>query len=224
MLPMMARFQDNKEQLQVTIRRTLSVSVFVISPVMTTIAVVAAPLITIIFTEKWIACVPFMQMCCIACLFTPLHRSNLQAFNAIGRSDIFLKLEIVKVIVNLALLAIAVLFFKNLYAVAAALIVAGALSVFINAYPAKRLLGYGPIAQIRDVLPAYALSALCATVALPVALVIANPWLLLAGQTVIIMGLYCLFARAFKMSAFSFVWTLIKDRFFSSDRSERQES
>ena len=71
---------------------------------------VADPLISIILTEEWLPCVPFLQIMCVAYAMWPIHIANLQAINALGRSDIFLKLEIVKKVLGLLVLAVSIPF------------------------------------------------------------------------------------------------------------------
>jgi O-antigen/teichoic acid export membrane protein len=215
MLPAMARFQDDKKQLRLAMSKAMSLSAFGIAPIMATLAIVATPLVAVVFTEKWLPCVPFMQLCCVAYALWPIHTSNLQSLNALGRSDVFLKLEFIKMLINIVILAITALVLRNLYLVAGGLVIAGILSVFVNAYPMKRILGYGPLSQIRDVLPAYVLSALCAAIAFTPSLVLANPWLLICCETVIMIGLYCLLAWAFKMPAFAEIRAIVRERFFS---------
>jgi O-antigen/teichoic acid export membrane protein len=223
MLPAMARFQDNREQLRSAMRRAMSLSAFGIAPIMATLAVVATPLVTIVFTEKWLPCVPFMQFCCIAYALWPIHTSNLQSLNALGRSDVFLRLEAIKMLINILILVVTAFVFKNLYLVAGGLVIAGILSIFVNAYPMKRLLGYGPLSQIRDVCPAYVLSVLCAAVAFTPSLVLANPWLLIFCETVIMVGLYGLLAWAFRVPAFAEIRAIVRERFFP-ERSDRHEN
>jgi O-antigen/teichoic acid export membrane protein len=224
MLPAMARFQDDKQQLKSAMSRAMSVSTFGIAPIMATLAVVATPLVTIVFGEKWLPCVPFMQLFCVAYALWPIHTSNLQSLNALGRSDVFLKLEIIKTLISIAVLAIAALVFKDIYLVAGGLIITGILNIFVNSWPMKRILGYGPLLQLRDVAPAYILSAVCAAAAFTPSLVLSNPWLLVICETVIMVGLYCLLAWLFRVPAFKEVGGILKERFFSPEKREDQES
>lgn len=96
LLPAMSEVQDNKERVKEMTRRSIVTSTFIIFPMMVGMAAVAEPMVRLLLTDKWIACVPYLQISCITLALWPIHTANLQAINAIGRSDIFLKLEIIK--------------------------------------------------------------------------------------------------------------------------------
>src|SRR5699024_7476167 len=116
---------------------------------------VARPLVQLLLTEKWLPCVPFLQIFCFSFAFWRIHTSNLQAINAMGRSDIFLKLEIVKKVIGILVLVIAVFGFDTPIAIAFTGCVTGVISCFINAYPNKTLIGYSYIEQMHDILPSF---------------------------------------------------------------------
>jgi len=102
--------------------------------------------------------VPFLQICCIDFAFYPIHTANLQAINAMGRSDVFLKLELIKKSYGVAILFIALFCFDTPLAIAWGAALSTVLSAFVNASPNRKLLGYGYLEQMRDILP----SILCA--------------------------------------------------------------
>lgn len=104
-------------------------------------------------------CVPFLQICCIDFAFYPIHTANLQAINAMGRSDVFLRLELIKKSYGLLILAATVFLFDSVYAIAWGAVASTLLAAVVNASPNRKLLGYGYLEQMRDVLPALALSA-----------------------------------------------------------------
>lgn len=160
MLPVLADEQDDRARMKATLRRSITVSSFVVLPMMAGLAAVAEPLIVLLLTEKWLPCVPFLQICCIDFAFYPIHTANLQAINAMGRSDVSLKLEIIKKSYGLVILAVTALCFRTVYAIAWGAVASTLLSAFVNAAPNRRLLGYGYLEQMRDVLPSLALSAL----------------------------------------------------------------
>ena len=121
-------------------RRAIVSSSFLVFPMMVGMAVVAEPLVKIVLTEKWLPAVPFIQIACFTYSLLPIHTANLQAINAIGRSDIFLRLEIIKKIVGLVILAASLPF--GVYAIALGGAISSLISTFINAYPNKQLLDY----------------------------------------------------------------------------------
>ncbi len=120
-------------------------------PAMLGLSVVAEPLVVTLFGVKWLPSVPFLQVLCLAGVLWPLHVINLNALMALGRSDLFFRLEIIKKCVGLPLLVLASL--HSVMAIAWIQVFLGVLGFFINAYYSGVLLGYGPWRQLRGILP-----------------------------------------------------------------------
>ena len=102
LLPTMSKAQDSANTVKNMTRRAIKTSTYLMMPFMVGLAVCAEPLVRLIITEKWLPCVPFLRIFCFTYAFYPIHTANLNAIKAMGRSDLFLKLEIVKKIVGLA--------------------------------------------------------------------------------------------------------------------------
>ena len=153
MLPVMSLQQDDKNDVKATMRKSLTMSFFFISPLILGLAAVADKAVAVILTEKWSPCVPYLQLYCLSYLFWPIHTCNLQAINAVGHSDIFLKLEIIKKIYGILGLYIAIRFFSSPIALVMAGVVTVPLSCYVNAYPNKKLINYPLKEQIRDLVP-----------------------------------------------------------------------
>ncbi|RHW42797.1 lipopolysaccharide biosynthesis protein [Neobacillus notoginsengisoli] len=151
MLPALALNQDDRPKVKSMMRRSIVTSSFIIFPMMVGLAVIAEPLVKILLTEKWLPAVPFLQIFCASYALWPIHTANLQAINALGRSDIFLKLEIIKKIVGVIILIITIPF--GVYALALGVLAGGIISSFINAYPNLKLLNYSFLEQWKDIIP-----------------------------------------------------------------------
>lgn len=162
LLPSLSQYQDDRPQLKKMARRAITTSSFVLAPMMAGLAMLAHPLVLILLGEKWLPCVPFIQAYCFTYALYPIHTSNLAAINAIGRSDIFLKLEIIKKIYGFALIIGSYLYFKTPIGLAYGAMVSAVLSSFVNAFPNKKLMGYGYLEQIKDICPSFILSAIMA--------------------------------------------------------------
>lgn len=121
------------------------------APLMMGLAFCAEPVVTLVLTEKWLPCVPFLRIFCITYMFWPVHTANLNAIKAMGHSDWFLKLEIIKAVFCLAALLATVNF--GVTAIAYSALFTSAASQIINAWPNKKLLGYGYLEQVRDFAP-----------------------------------------------------------------------
>ena len=140
-------------------RRAISTSSFLITPMMAGLAVLAHPLIQILLGEAWLPCVPFVQACCFTYAFYPIHTTNLTAINAVGRSDLFLKLEIIKSSYGLAILIVFFLYFRTPIGIAYGAMCSAVISSVVNAFPNKKQIDYGYLEQIRDIMPSIVLSA-----------------------------------------------------------------
>ena len=158
MLPAMSSCQDDRAKVKALMRRSMTLSSYIIFPIMAGLAAVATPMVSLLLTDKWLPCVPYLQVYCFSLAFYPVHTCNLQAINAMGRSDMFLKLEIIKKSYGIISLAIAVIFFDSPLAIAITGAITTLLSCFVNASPNKKLVGYSYFEQMRDVLPSFIVS------------------------------------------------------------------
>ncbi|MDN5290073.1 MAG: teichuronic acid exporter [Anaerophaga sp.] len=156
MLPTLSAHQDNKKRVKEMMRRAIVTSSFLVFPMMIGMAVVAEPLVTIVLTEKWLPAVPFLQIFSISYALIPIHTANLQAINAMGRSDVFLKLEMIKKALGIVILGISIPF--GVYAIAIGQVASGIISTFVNAYPNKQLIKYSYKEQLMDIMPSFVIA------------------------------------------------------------------
>lgn len=150
-LPVLVDEQDNKERMKNMVKRAIKTSAFLLFPIMFGLAAVSETLVIILLTEKWLPSVSLMQLLCFSYAIWPIHSINLQAISAMGRSDIFLKLEIIKKVVGIIGLIISIPMGVN--AMVAIQLVTSVISAFINAYPNKKLINYSFMEQIKDIAP-----------------------------------------------------------------------
>jgi O-antigen/teichoic acid export membrane protein len=158
MLSAMSKEQENQSNVKNLMRNSIMMSAFLMFPLMAGLAGTARPIVALLLTEKWLPCVPFMQIYCFTYAFYPVHTCNLQAINAIGRSDMFLKLELIKKGYGIIVLAIAVICFDSPIAIAATGLFTTWLGWFVNAYPNRKLISYSFTEQFRDIFPPLSMS------------------------------------------------------------------
>ena len=151
LLPSMSGEQDNAERVKSMTRRAIKTSTYIMAPLMMGLLFCAEPVVKLLLTEKWIPCVPYLRIFCFTYMFWPIHTANLNAIKAMGRSDLFLRLEIIKKAMGLILLLLTMRI--SVMAMAYSLIVSGILSQVINSWPNWKLLNYKYIEQLRDILP-----------------------------------------------------------------------
>ncbi len=205
-----ARQQDTKEMRHM-VRRAVRTSSFLILPMLFGLCAVADTLVLALLGEKWLPCVPYLRIMCVAYSFWPIHITNLQAINAAGRSDVFLKLEIIKKAMGFAGLLAGIRFGPLvLVTIKAAL---DFFSTFVNAWPNKKLLGYGIFSQWADILPAAALSlVMCAAVYGLQFVLPGGAWLKLLLQIASGAGIYGTLAALFRLESFRYLRDMVKDR------------
>lgn len=211
MLPVMSKKQTELEQVKAIMRKSVSMSSYIILPMLAGMAAVAEPVVRLLLGEKWLPCVPFMQVYCFTMAFVPIHSCNLQAISAMGRSGINLILEIIKKVIGLIALVIATFCFQTPLAIAMTGVFTTVISFFVNAYPNKKLIGYSYFEQIKDVAPPFVMSVLMAALVLLVGWVLPLPTLLsMLVQILAGVAFYVLTSVIFKVSAFKYLFTVIK--------------
>ncbi len=151
LLPAMSKAQDDRERIKAMTRRAIKTSSYIMAPLMIGLAVCAEPIVRLLLTEKWLECIPFLRIFCITYLFYPIHTANLNAIKAMGRSDLFLKLEIAKKTIGVLLVLCTM--WISVEAMAYSLLISTLASTVINAFPNKKLLDYSWFEQMKDILP-----------------------------------------------------------------------
>lgn len=158
MLPAMSENQDNKTEAKRIMKNAISISAYLVFPMLAGMAAVAKSFIGLLLTDKWMASVPYMQIYCIIFAFYPIHVSNLQAMNSVGRSDLYLKLEIIKQVYGLVFLAVVLVLAKTPLFIAISGVALIPLGWFVNSFYNKELIGYSFGEQVKDVMPSLLMS------------------------------------------------------------------
>ncbi len=155
LFPAMANEQKDVSKLVRIMRRSIKTSSYILFPCMVGLAAVAPVFVKLILTEKWLPCVPYLRIICIQFALQPIQTANLQAIKAMGRSDLFLKLEIKKKVVGI--LSIILVMRLGVMAIAATGALYSIYASIVNAHPNRKLMGYGYRDQIKDLSPALGL-------------------------------------------------------------------
>lgn len=216
MLPALSSQQDNITRVKDMVRRSIVTSSFFVFPMMVVLAAIAEPLVKILLTDKWLPCVPFLRISCASYALWPIHTANLQAINALGRSDIFLKLEIIKKIVGFAILGLSI--FYGVYAIAIGMLISGIISTFINAYPNRKLLNYSYKEQWRDIMPSLLLSLLMGIIIYSIQLVELNERNTLIIQVFVGIVFYIIMAKVLKFECFEYLLNTLNNVIKSRNR------
>lgn len=220
MFPALSKIQDNKEKLKEVTRNLLSVNSFVLFPVFLGLAAVSENLVLLVLTEKWLPAAPMMQIMCITYALNSLNNSNMQVFNSMGRSDIFMKFELIKRTFSLLLLMIfawmsSFISWINIYFVISILLLMAIASNLMNSYQNSKLLGYKFKQIIADVLPSFIMAIIMALVVWYVGHI--NLFLIatLIIQVACGMVVYGLLAVIFRPKAAKLLITIAKEKLLS---------
>ena len=208
LFPALASEQDDLEKVKAHTRKAIQVSSYIMWPMMLGMAATADNIINIVLTDKWLPAVPYLQVACITYGLWPIHTSNLQAINAMGRSDIFLKLEVIKKLIGIVMLLITIPY--GVMTIALGSIVTSIFSAFINIYPNRYLLKYTYGEQIKDILPSLLLAFFMAIIVNHIGIFINNIYFELLIQVIIGILVYCIFSKIFKLRPFIDIVTLLK--------------
>lgn len=207
LFPAMSSEQDNQERVKAITRRSIKTSSYIIWPLMVGMAVVAEPFVELFLTHKWIGVVPYIRVFCVTYAFYPIHTSNLNAVKAMGRSDLFLKLEIIKKTMGMAIL-FATMWISPL-AMAYGMLVAGLLSQVINSWPNRKLLGYSYMEQIKDIVPYVILSLIMGGCVYAVAWIPINYLSMILLQVLTGIIIYILLSKIFKIDSYQYIKEIV---------------
>ena len=146
--PVLSSIQNEPERMAEGYKRVLRISAFVIFPLMVGLAAVADPFIRLTLTDNWEGSIYYLQILCFSLMWYPIHAINLNLLMAKGRSDYFLKLEIIKKIQGVLILCVTIP--MGLVAMCYGRIVSSLISLIWNTYYTKKIIGYGYFQQMKD--------------------------------------------------------------------------
>lgn len=210
MFPVFSSLQDDGDRLRAAMRRAVSISVLLIFPAMLGIAAAAEPIVRLLLTEKWLPSVFFIQILCIGEAQVPITSTNLVVLKSLGRSDLYMKQEVLRRVLMLSVLAVTVLAFDSVKAIACGFVFSAWLDAFITSLPIKKLLGYGFFDQMKELwktaLAAFIMAAaVYAMNALPLPL-----GGRLAVQIAAGVGIYAGLCAILKVESFQFLLDMLK--------------
>jgi len=155
--PVLSSIQNDILRLKETYKKIIRSTMLITFVLMLGMAAVAKPMIITLIGAKWEPCVIYLQMLCFVGMLYPLHAINLNMLTVKGRSDLFLRLEIIKKILAIPVIIIAVIF--GITAMIGGMILLSLIAYYLNSYWSGRLIGYSVFAQIKDVLPSFMIAA-----------------------------------------------------------------
>jgi O-antigen/teichoic acid export membrane protein len=208
LLPVISIEQENIDRVKSMTRRSIKIGTYIISPMMIGIACIAEPLVRLCLTEKWLPCVFFLRIFCITFMFRPINTSNISAIKALGRSDIVLKLEILKKALGFIILFGTIWFGVEI--IALGLLLSSIVTQIVNAWPNNKLLNYHYFEQLKDIIPNVLLSVIMGVIVYCISLIDLNDYITIIFQVLIGIAIYIGGSILCKMESFYYVLNIVK--------------
>ncbi|MDR0866639.1 MAG: lipopolysaccharide biosynthesis protein [Candidatus Symbiothrix sp.] len=195
--PVMTSVQDDRKLLLSIYRRLIRVVSFLIIPAMIGLVIISEPFVRYFLTEKWMPAVILMQWMCFARIFSPINLLNISLLNAVGRSDLFLKINLSKL--PIAIITLIITIPMGVKAVVIGHFINSIIGFFVNAYMPGKLFGYGAMAQMKDMLRSFFCSGPMAIVLFLLSNMIHQDLIKIIACIIVGGGIYYFLALFFKM-------------------------
>ena len=208
--PVLCSIQNEDDRLRDIYRKFLKVSAFVVFPLMMLLSALSFPMVDVLIGEKWRFCSELLQIICFAMMWYPIHAINLNLLQVKGRSDLFLKLEIIKKILGIFVLVASAPF--GLIAMCYARIGSSIIGLMINTYYTGKLISMGFLKQMKDLMPTLMLSGVMFVVVLQLTHLIENQILTLIIGCVVGLLVYLVGSMIFKFQELQDVKALVRKK------------
>ncbi len=210
LFPVLSTYKNDKEILLRYTRKFIRLASFVSFPLMLGMFAVADNFVITLLTDKWLPAVPYIRIFCIATMFDVIHIGNCETIKAMGRSEVYLLVEIIKKTMYFLTIVLFLLLSNTPHSLAMAFIVCTFIAIGVNSVPNKKLIGYGFLLQIKDLLPNFILSAIMCVVVLTVGLLPLTPVCLLLIQVFIGILVYLVINLMIKNESLFFLLNALK--------------
>jgi O-antigen/teichoic acid export membrane protein len=209
--PVLSIVQDEDEKLKAGYRKLIMSTMYVTFLIMLGMAAMARPMILTLIGAKWLPSVEFLQLLCLSSMLFPLHSLNLNILNVKGRSDLFLRLEIIKKLLAVPVIVAGIA--MGIRAMLIGLIILSVVSYFINSYFSGRLIHYSVKDQISDIMPSFLLALVLSVLIYSITFISGiPPLLLLIIQASIFLTLAVIISKALKMKGYFEIRNILTDK------------
>ena len=198
--PVLSQIQDDKARLKAAYQKVIKVTMLVTFCCMLGLAAIAEPMIVTLIGEQWLPAVPLLQIICFMMMLYPLHAINLNMLQVQGRSDLFLKLEIIKKIIAVGPLLMGI--FMDIYWMLWGSVMTGFISYYLNAFYSGRFLNYSICEQIKDILPSFIVAVVMAALVYAISFVNVSNIVLLLVQILTGVAIVIVLCEILKLDAY----------------------
>jgi len=198
--PILCTIADDDDKLLTAYRKYIKLAAYIIFPFMIGLAAIAKPLINVVLGQKWQFASVILQIVCFSYLWYPIHAINLNLLMVKGRSDLFLRVEIIKKVVGICILIVVMNFSVEVMAIGN--VVSSMIALFINTYYTKKLADYGIVKQIKDIFPSLILSIASCMPAFVLSQVFPNNSAILLLSIILAVAVYLFISNMLKIDEF----------------------
>lgn len=207
--PIQCKNQDKNELLCISFTQCLRISCYIIFPLMVGIAVLTKPLILVLLTDKWLPMANLLSILSLAYMWNPIMVLNSQILNVKGKSDYFLKAEIIKKIVGVFIIFLSLPFGLNVISIG--LFIYNILDMIIIIYYSKKVINLGYYEQLKSVFPIFSLSICMGVVVYLSFLIVSNVYLQLFFGIILGVGFYLFISKLFNFKEYNFLIFKLKE-------------
>ncbi len=218
LFPAMSNKQNNRTEIKRLARKSVSLGTFLLSPILCGLAATSKSFVIVLLTDKWVPCVPYLRIMCFVFLLQPIQTASLQSIKAIGRSDKYLRLEIVKKFFGIMILICAVFCFDSVFAIVLSALIAEIVSTVVNFPTIRKELDYTYREQIADILNPLTKSVVAALCAYLVELLIFDSLVCLLIQVFVGVLVFCLLCSTTSDNNYNYIKTFVFERIFKKEK------
>lgn len=203
LLPVFSKMQDEPKRMKKAAQRVLKIVMFFNINAMILMGILAEPIIQVLLGDKWLPTVPYLQLLVLVGVFYPMHAINVQILTALGRSDLFLKIEVLKKIIGIPSVFLAI--FVGIKAMIIGMIFSSILALAINTFYTKKLIKYGLFEQIRSLYKSFIISVLFIIILFPLVYFMPeslNQIIILTGASIIAFLIIIFMSKIMKMQEY----------------------
>lgn len=213
MFPVLSKNQDNRERMKAICRRSIKTSTYLLAPLLLGLIAVSNEFVRVILSDKWLPCVPFLQILTLVYLVRPLTTTDQQAIMSTGRSDLTLRIMIAVNVTDVILLLIAVFAMKSVIMIAVGALLTEVVSMALFMKYVKKCIGYTYLEQLSDIAPSLLLAISMGVIVYLVGKINVNVIIVLFLQVVVGAGYYLAMSCILHFEPFIYLVKMLKEKF-----------
>lgn len=213
LFPTLSDSQDDFQRMGHMMKRSIGMSTYILMPCFIGLCAVSTPLTSILLTDKWLPSVPFLCIVSITYMFYPIHTTNLNAIKALGKSKLFLKLEIVKKVLGILIIAAIVIKKLDVIYLVGSLLITEVIDIVVDTSVSKKYFNYGLKSQLVDITPSLVISLIMGLTVYLIQYIVKSNLPCLIIQILLGISIFTILSLITKNENFRFLLTFLKNQY-----------